>query len=215
MAKLPKGIFGPISGKLGPLIGASWKGISYVRMTPKQTGRAKTLSEKQKAHHVKFGFFTKWFKPFHPFVTLGFRHLAEGTTEINAAFSYNYGAALTGQHPNYEIDYAKVLLSKGELPTMNSPQLTRIAPNEIRLDWEENSVFEKFGYDDQLMMVLYSRELQLADGLSSGTKRAKKTCTVTFNSKLANYDLDVYVSFCALNGKEVSNSQYRGKIAAL
>ena len=32
MAKIKYGILGPLSGKLGSLIGGSWKGIPYVRM---------------------------------------------------------------------------------------------------------------------------------------------------------------------------------------
>jgi len=36
MARLPKGIFGPVIGKLGALTGSTWKGIPYVKHTPEK-----------------------------------------------------------------------------------------------------------------------------------------------------------------------------------
>ncbi|MES2827090.1 MAG: hypothetical protein V4687_03010 [Bacteroidota bacterium] len=36
MAKLRSGIFGPISGKIGNLVGGIWKGIAYQDIKPKQ-----------------------------------------------------------------------------------------------------------------------------------------------------------------------------------
>ena len=33
MAKLKQGIFGPISGKLGNLVGSTWLGIPYLKKT--------------------------------------------------------------------------------------------------------------------------------------------------------------------------------------
>jgi len=43
MAKLLKGIFGPVSGKLCSVVGASWKSIAYLRSLPKKKNAKQTI----------------------------------------------------------------------------------------------------------------------------------------------------------------------------
>jgi hypothetical protein len=50
MAKLKHGIFGPFSGKLGPVVGATWMGIPYVRQTPQKPETPLPRSEGQIAN---------------------------------------------------------------------------------------------------------------------------------------------------------------------
>ncbi len=215
MAKNLRGIMGAISGRLGPIIGSTWKGIPYLRMTSKSSGKTKKQSSRQMAHRAKFAYLTKWLKPFHAYVTLGFKNMAEGTTEISAAFSYNFKAALLGEYPNFEIDYRKVMISMGTLPTMHMPQLETTAPNQIKIEWQFNPTHENADYDDQLMIVVYSRERKLVDGMIGGTRRTQKTCTFMFDERMAGHELDVYVSFWSINGRNVSNSQYLGRTVSV
>ncbi len=215
MAKNLKGILSAISGRLGPIVGGTWKGIPYLRMTPKSNGQPKKQSSKQMAHRAKFVYLTKWLKPFHAYVTLGFKNMAEGTTEISAAFSYNFKAALLGEYPNFEIDYARVMISLGKLPNMYLPHLSLMAPDRIRIDWQLNPPHENASYDDQLMVVVYSRQGKLVDGMMGGTKRTQKTCTFVFDERMAGHELDVYVSFWSINGRNVSNSQYLGRTVSV
>jgi hypothetical protein len=39
MAKIKKGILGPLSGKLGPVIGGMWKTIAYIRIAPSKKAK--------------------------------------------------------------------------------------------------------------------------------------------------------------------------------
>jgi hypothetical protein len=49
------------------------------------------------------------------FLRTGFRRFAVKMTGINAAVSYNLQNALTGVYPGYAIDYAKALVTRGNL----------------------------------------------------------------------------------------------------
>ncbi|RZK40410.1 MAG: hypothetical protein EOO90_15205 [Pedobacter sp.] len=75
MAKLTKGIIGPLLGKLGPIIGSSWKGKAYIK-TSKTEATPSKPSIAQKGHTDKFRFMTRWLRPIHPYLAAGFRNLA-------------------------------------------------------------------------------------------------------------------------------------------
>lgn len=53
MGKIPQGVFGGVSGKIGNLIGAAWKGIAYLRSAPLSVSQPNTAA--QIAQKTKFG----------------------------------------------------------------------------------------------------------------------------------------------------------------
>src|SRR5690606_2445061 len=116
MGKIKYGILGPISGKLGPVIGSTWMGIPYLRMAPKTTKEKKPRTESQLANEQKFKFGNQLFVPFHPYLEVGFQHLAVGKTAIAAAFSANYRKVITGKWPDITLHYDQVRISQGTLP---------------------------------------------------------------------------------------------------
>ena len=212
MAKLSKGIFGPVSGRIGSVVGATWKSIAYLRSMPRKKKQKTVRTPAQIANQMKFKFVTEWLVPFYPYVSNGFRHLAQEKTEINAAFSLNYKQAVKGKYPDVNISYPDVVLSKGNLPGLMEAEVSRKEPDVILLTWEKNEELYQVSFNDQLMLVLYSPELKIADGFIGGVKRASQKCTFKMNPKLANKALEVYVSTYTLNGKLVSDSIYLGRI---
>ncbi|TDO23747.1 DUF6266 family protein [Pedobacter duraquae] len=56
MAKLTRGILGPLTGKLGNLVGQSWKKIHYVKPAPKKSTKPKTAGRLN--NEAKFSFFS-------------------------------------------------------------------------------------------------------------------------------------------------------------
>jgi hypothetical protein len=212
MAKLSKGIFGPVSGRIGSVVGATWKSIAYLRSMPRKKKQKTVRTPAQIANQMKFKFVTEWLVPFYPYVSNGFKHLAQERTEINAAFSLNYQQAAKGAYPDLSISYRDVVLSKGNLPGLMGAEVSRIGADVIQLIWEKNAQLRQVSFDDQLMLVLYSPELKITDGFIGGVKRADHKCSFKLNPKLANKALEVYVSTYTLNGKMVSDSKYLGRI---
>jgi hypothetical protein len=207
MAKLTSGIFGPISGKVGGLVGVIWKNISYIRTKPQKTTKPPTVA--QIASREKFRFVNELLAPFYPFLIVGFKNMARGKTEINVAFSENFKQSVIGTYPDLSVDYAMFRLSKGTLPPLMQVEATLIGPDLIKATWQPNS---QGIFDDQVMLVMYNPELKIADGFVGGVKRRDKECTFRFNPKLIGKPLEVYISVIALNGSRVSNSHYLGRI---
>ncbi len=210
MAKLKNGIFGPILGKLGPLVGASWKKTYYLRALPKKKKNSSKTAA-QLANEQKFKFVTEWLVPFHPFVTVGFKEITGNRTEINEAFSFNYKNAVTGCYPNLGVDYSKVLLSKGSLPGLTGLTAQLKTPGELELQWASDQV-PHASYDDQLLVVLFCPELKMTDGFIGGTKRADLSCRFKFNPKMKGKVLEVYVGLVSLNAKKSADSLYLGQL---
>lgn len=210
MAKFRHGILGPISGKLGPIVGATWKGVPYLRTAPKQNENAKR-SPAQLANQQRFKFLNHFLTPFHPYLNNGFRQAADGKTEINAGFTANY-RLVTGESPEFMIDLSQLVLSKGDLAVLHQPVINYPSPGVLELSWvfkaEKNANF-----DDQLMIVVYSPELHKTDGTVGGIKRAARRHTFLLDERFHDKELHVYIVMMALSGKLLSDTIYLGKRA--
>lgn len=209
MAKINKGILGAFSGKVGPVIGGTWKGIPYIREVPAPVKRKSTAAQIESRQ--KLIFMNNLLVPFHPYITIGFMHQAVHKTEISAAFSKNYHQAVIGQHPNYSVIYSEFVISMGDLPMVADVAMELLSLDTIRLTWAQNRG-KKTAFNDQLMLALYCPELQRADGFVGGVKRATQHCTFQFNPKMAGKRLEVFLSITAMDRKRIANSQYLGHI---
>jgi hypothetical protein len=61
MGRLVSGINGPIIGKVGDVVGSSWKGIPYLKGKYKK--RAKNVSDKELANRERFAKAQAWLAP--------------------------------------------------------------------------------------------------------------------------------------------------------
>jgi hypothetical protein len=212
MAKLKFGIFGPISGKIGPIVGGTWKGIPYIREAGEKRNLTRTPA--QLANEAKFKFVNDWLVPFHPFLTIGFQNLAIKKTAIAAALSANYKTVFIGTFPDIDIVYDKLTISSGPLAPLGDPQAVFSTPDTIELTWEQN-YRPGVVYNDQVMLVLYSEELKYADGFVGAVNRAAEQYSFKVSPKLLGQPLHVYMSVTSLDRRQIANSIYIGKINPL
>lgn len=213
MAKIRKGILGPLSGKLGPVVGGTWKGIAYVRAVPEAKPKKKAQrTAGQIAIQEKMRFLNNFMVPFHPYINVGMKNEALSQTEISAAFTANYHHAVLGTYPDLSVDYSKFVFSKGTLPMITDIEMELSSPTTVRLTWNKNNGFNA-SYDDQLILVLYCRNLHQADGFAGGVKRTAAQCTFQFDDRFIGETLDVYVSITSFNRKKIADNVYLGQLA--
>lgn len=210
MAKINKGIFGPLTGKIGNFIGSSWMGIAYLKKAPKEDKKPKR-SPAQKANSQKFGYVSQWLVPFHPFITIGFSSLAIRKTAISAALSSIYNTVFTGIMPDLKIDYSKMEISKGTLRGLSNATITRLENNSIQITWEENPG-PSARLNDQLMLALYSETEEMTDGLVGNVNRADKKHVFSLNETLIGQPLHAYLAVISYDRKKASNTTYLGLI---
>ncbi|WP_412560608.1 DUF6266 family protein [Winogradskyella sp. MIT101101] len=111
MGKIAQGILGGLSGKVGNVIGGSWKGIDYIRIKPSSVANPRTVG--QVNQRTKFTATLEFLQAVKPFIKLGYKGLAVKKTEFNAAMSYVLNNAITGAEPNFVVDYPNALVSRG------------------------------------------------------------------------------------------------------
>lgn len=94
MGTIKQGILGGFSGKVGTVVGSSWKGISYMR------GRAQSVrnprTEGQMEQCSKFAQVLELLKPITAYVRIGFKTYAKQQTAFNVVMAYNVKNAFSG-----------------------------------------------------------------------------------------------------------------------
>lgn len=113
MATYKKGILGVFTGKVGTVIGSNWRGIDYMRSLPKKS--KKVATQPQLDQRFKFGLINSFFKSISTLIEIGYQSATGNKTPMNVAVSYHLMEAVTGVSPAFEIDFTKVLISRGDL----------------------------------------------------------------------------------------------------
>ena len=66
MATYNKGILGAFSGKVGPVVGATWRGKDVMRSLPKRSNRMATVIQQQQ--RTKFAMVTEFLSGIQPVI---------------------------------------------------------------------------------------------------------------------------------------------------
>jgi len=85
MGTIRKGILGGFSGKVGTVVGGSWKGIAYMRSLPMKVRNPRTLP--QMNQRSKFATTLRFLKPMTALLRTGWKLYANRQTPFNAAMS--------------------------------------------------------------------------------------------------------------------------------
>jgi hypothetical protein len=95
MGTIKQGVLGSFSGKVGTVIGASWKGINYMRSIPQHVKNPRT--EGQVSQRSKFALVLNFLKPVTGFLRTGWKLYAHRQSPFNAAMSYTLANAITAK----------------------------------------------------------------------------------------------------------------------
>lgn len=211
MGKYKKGILGAFSGKVGTVIGSSWKGIEYMRSLPKASTKAPT--DLQMIQRAKFGLVSGYFRPVSELLNLGFQSLANGKSGYNVATSDFIANAITGTYPNFEIDYSKVLFSKGTLTGAYSVAALSDDPGSVNVTWTDNSESGTAKATDKMVIVVYNPlKGQFVYNLNSGAVRSAGADTLTMPAEFTGDTVEVWMAFMTPDKKTFSTSIHAGQI---
>ena len=111
MGKIKKGILGGFSGRVGNVIGGSWKGIDYMRSEATSIADPKTA--KQLEQRSKFRLAVEFAKQVVPIINIGLKQYATKRSEFNYLVSKI--CKDWWDDNNDKINYPLVQLSAGEL----------------------------------------------------------------------------------------------------
>src|SRR5664279_491548 len=192
MGTILKGILGGFSGKVGTVVGGTWKGIDYMRSKASSISNPQT--EAQLDQRLRFSVMGKFLRPLTAFMRIGFKSQAVKMSAINAAMSYNLANALTGTYPAYDIDFSKVLVSQGTLPGALNPEVTSSTAGEVEYSWEDNSDDTDAAASDKVLLVVYNPVKKRAVTVVGGNTRIGGSQSVTLPNDFTGDEVQCYIS---------------------
>ena len=216
MAKMKNGLLGPISGKVGSVVGSSWRGIEYIKSKPK---RKKPPTEGELANRFVFAYTQLWLQPIKDFLKVGFRDDDNTVYGVNAAKSYLYKNALTKDGFNSTIHPHLMKVSMGTLPLSGDIKVEKTSASELTFTWDEGKVTDGHP-DDQIMLLAYN--IQDKDKVIIGDvfgtvagqfrKSGMEKLRVESNPQTPDLDYHVYAAFSAMDRSRQSDSIYLGTV---
>jgi hypothetical protein len=210
MGIIRQGIIGGFSGKVGNVVGASWKGISYMRILPVSVANPQT--DAQLAQRQKLTVTMYFLQPLSEFLKTGFKSFAVKMSGINAAMSYNIKNALTGTYPNISIDYPNALVARENLAGALNQVASSTVAGTVKFDWEDNSGEIGASTYDKTLLVVYNPTQNQAVTVNELAERGDETQTVTMPDSFRDDLVECYIAFISADGKVVSNSAFAGAV---
>jgi len=206
MGTIKKGILGGFSGKVGTVVGGSWKGIAYMRGQAQSIKNPRT--ERQVAQRNKLKFIVDALKPFENIIKLGFKYT--NVSPMNAAVSYNIRNAVTGTNPNFTLDYGNFVFSNGKLPSA-FPLNISSSGSGLTID------FDSLKGDPTDLAVAVGINKTTHEAIIQEDDEATREMASTWINPPTSWSgaqVACYVFFKSADGTEVSDSFYVGTATA-
>lgn len=208
MGTIKQGVLGGFSGKVGTVVGASWKSTAYMRGIATHTKNPRT--SKQIEQRTKMEFAHNFLQQAQEFLNVGLKDVAKHQSPLNYAVSQIVRNAILGDYPDYAPDYTKLVWSHGLL---TPPVVETVYVNDDALDflWVDNSDQGNAKADDISMVVVCNEEKKEIAYFMNGYTRSETTTHCEFPIEWVGDHIHVYITMRSADGKLISNSHYCGE----
>jgi hypothetical protein len=208
MGKQTAGILMPFKGKVGSVVGSSWRGISVIKFKGPDT--RSNNAPKQLDAQTKFSVATNFAKSMTELFKITYKNYAQQMTARNFAVGEFTKNAITGTYPLYTIDYSKALISKGSLHSENAT--TTIQGRVIHWEWTANIAGFGSNPRDRSIMVIYCQAFENAMYKVYGPQRDENASLFDVTA-FAGQTVHTWLAFISEDGSKLSNSKYTGSHA--
>ncbi len=129
------------------------------------------------------------------------------------AIAHVIAEALTGTYPDFEIDYTKVLFSKGPLEVVWNAVATSTEAGEITLAWQDNTGIGTAKATDKVVIILYNpAKSKFVYKLENGANRSAATDTIAVPGAFSGDTVQVWVATMTPDKATFSTSVHAGEI---
>ena len=209
MGKFEQGILGSFSGKVGTVVGSSWKGIVVMKAKPRRK-RSSPPSDDQLEQQAKFKKVALFLQSIKGLLNVSFVRFALNMTGLNSAMSYNIKNVITGEYPDFGINYSKALVSRGDLDN-DAEVAATVGSGQVVFTWTNTSGEASAAGNDKAILVVYCEALNKAVYTLNGATRDAGTATINV-PKFHGQVVHTWLAFKKAKGKEFSDSRYAGQL---
>jgi len=210
MGKINQGILGGVSGQVGNVIGGTWKGIDYLRIKPSSVANPRT--EGQMDQRSRFSTALQFLQPMLDFIKIGYKNYAIKMSAFNSAMSNILKNAVTGAYPDFSIDYANALISRGSLAGVLNGAANSSVAGAIDFTWDDNSIESNAQATDKAMILAYNESKDKAVFVTAGAARSAGNQTLTVPDDFSGDSVECFIAFISADGLSVANSKYLGSV---
>lgn len=208
MGRFQEGVLGSFSGKIGPVIGSSWKGIQYMRGKGKiKRNRKVTLA--MEIQRAKFKLATSFLRPLKDLLNVTYPGYSNSFTARNAAQSALLNEAITGEYPDLRIEYSLVKMAKGSAAPIIGAKAESTEPGKVTFFWSDSTGMGNAKEKDKAIIIVYSPKYKVSVYSVTDIIRSVKTASLEV-PLLSGTEVHTWLSFLSENGVDVCDSQYLG-----
>lgn len=210
MGVIKQGILGGYSGKVGPTVGSSWKGIAVMKTKPLSVANPRTagqVAQRDKFSHIVADsrkILTETIKPL-------WDRFAQKQSGYNAFVSEN----IKFYTPAGMANYADVKMSIGSLVGGDTATFTvQQGAGTVTFNWVDNSGQGNALGTDKVYIVIQNNNTGVIEGFTSAEIRTEVQ-SVKNNGMVINPGdvISGYISFLRADGSIVSTSNFGSDIA--
>ncbi len=210
MAIYENGVNGTFRGKVGSVIGSSWKGTGYIKGLSNRP-RKVVPSAAQQDQRNRMNITGNFMRSFKLVVKLGFDNNTRGKSAYNNATSYTMKNALDTTTSPYSIRYRNILATRGEYPGACDPAALPGPAGKIRFNWTDSTGIGVAKASDRAVLVAYSPLDNKVIFRSNAANRSAGTALLSL-MPFKNQTVETYIAFLKADGSEVSCSIYTGQV---
>ena len=209
MGTIKQGILGGFSGKVGNIVGSSWRGIDYIRSIPTSVRNPRT--EAQVTQRTRFALVGKMLKTIIPIIRVGFASSAgTGKSAFSVAMSYNVLNAVIGLYPDFEIDFPMVKITSGSLYGTSNVSATCSA-GSLSYVWDTDLLNDAAATDKVILMAFNSVKNESSYNMNAAV-RDDGSGSLDLPPSWDGDQVDTYLALISADGSLVSNSVYTGRV---
>jgi len=211
MATNNSGVLGAFIGTIGPVTGFMRNGKNIVRSSRSSIKNKRTplqLAQREKIRICNIfttafsgtGFFNKSFA--------AYGHTGTGFNRVTGALM---SQAITGAYPDITLNYARALISKGNLPGAVAAKVAIKPKGVIQFSFADNSLDGIARSDDSVILVAYAPALQQAIFTLHGGFREDKRAVLNI-AAFKGYTIETWIGFLSKDEGDASDSVYTGRL---
>lgn len=205
MAEIKQGILGGVSGTVGTVVGANWRGKNIIRSKPRKTKKA--ASDKQIEQRKKFKIVANFLSPLFALTSKYFGQYQGVKSRTNLAMSYHLLECIEPDGDDFKINFPKVVLTKGVLQPVIIESVRKIGDN-VTVEWKDNVSNNLSKANDKVSIVIYNPQDKFFINEFAFAERSEQTLSVTIPENWKGTDNQVWIVLTS--DTQCSSSIYAG-----
>jgi hypothetical protein len=201
MGKYNQGILGPFTGKVGSVVGSSWKGVNYIKSLPGPNSSNTEAQQKQRSR----------FKSVVSLASSLLSSLIRPVWNLVSGKMTGYNLFVKTNMPAFDesgtlVNYSDFHASVGALPLPENLNIQNDADvvSGVELSWKDDSVTGIGNADDKLhLLVMTADRVHI---LNTASVRSDESAEITL--PVSAGDIHVYAFFGTADGDKFSPDLY-------